>query len=200
MAWGVPDAPYAGAGVVPESIVAVLAAILLFMLPVNLREGRFTLTWPDAARIDWGTILLFGGGLSLGALMDRTGVAAALGEQLKTTTGASSVWVLTAVAIGAGILLSEMTSNTTAATLLVPVVIASAKAAGVSPTPAAVGAILGASYGFMLPVSTPPNAIVYGSGLVPIPKMARAGVLFDILGFFTIWVGLRLLCPLLGMA
>jgi sodium-dependent dicarboxylate transporter 2/3/5 len=66
--------------------------------------------------------------------------------------------------------------------------------------PPALGAVLGASYGFMLPVSTPPNAIVYGSGLVPIPKMIRAGALFDVLGFFIIWGGLRVLCPLLGLA
>jgi sodium-dependent dicarboxylate transporter 2/3/5 len=183
----------------PESVVAVLAALLLFVLPTDLRRGRFTLTWERAVRIDWGTILLFGGGLSLGTLMERTGVAAALGRSVTAYTGNSSLWVLTGAAIAAGIVISEATSNTAAATMLVPVVVSSATAGRLNPVAPALGAVLGASYGFMLPVSTPPNAIVYGSGLVPIPRMIRAGILFDVLGFFIIWGGLRLLCPLLGM-
>jgi sodium-dependent dicarboxylate transporter 2/3/5 len=79
------------------------------------------------------------------------------------------------------------------------VAIALAQAAGVSPLPPALGACLGASFGFMLPVSTPPNAIAYGSGLVPIPRMMRAGIVFDVLGFLIILAGLRVLCPLLGL-
>jgi sodium-dependent dicarboxylate transporter 2/3/5 len=84
--------------------------------------------------------------------------------------------------------------------MVIPVAIAIAQAAGVDPIPPALGACFGASFGFMLPVSTPPNAIVYGSGLVPIPKMMRAGIYFDVLGLFVIWAGLRVLCPLLGLA
>ena len=79
------------------------------------------------------------------------------------------------------------------------VVIAIAHSAGVSPLPPALGACLGASFGFMLPISTPPNAIVYGSGLIPITRMIRAGILFDVIGFVILWAGLRLLCPLLGL-
>jgi sodium-dependent dicarboxylate transporter 2/3/5 len=75
-----------------------------------------------------------------------------------------------------------------------------AMAAGVNPIPPAIGATLGASWGFMLPVSTPPNAIVYGSGMVPITKMVRAGIFFDIIGGLGLWVGLWLLLPLVGLA
>jgi sodium-dependent dicarboxylate transporter 2/3/5 len=182
----------------PEGIVALLAACLLFALPTNRREGTFTLTWQDATRIDWGTILLFGGGMSLGSLMFSTGVAEAMGRSVTSLTGAQSLWGLTAAAIAMGILVSETTSNTTSANVLIPVVIALAQAAKINPIPPALGACLGASYGFMLPVSTPPNAIVYGSGLVPIPRMVRAGVLFDMAGFVIIWLGLRVLCPLMG--
>lgn len=185
--------------VIPEAVAALSAALLLFVLPISLRRGEFTLTWENAVRIDWGTILLFGGGLCLGGLMERTGVSAAMGTALKNATGGSSIWTLTAVAIVVGIILSETTSNTAAATVLVPVIVASAKAAGVSAVPPALGAVLGASYGFMLPVSTPPNAIVYGSGLVPIPRMVKAGVIFDLVGGCIIWLGLRALCPLLGL-
>src|SRR5690606_737082 len=128
---------------------------------------------------DWGTLLLFGGGLSLGTLMFQTGVAEALGRAVVEATGSSSLWGLTAASIVLGIVLSEVSSNTAAANMIVPVAVALAQAVGVSPIPPAVGACLGASYGFMLPVSTPPNAIVYGTGVVPITRMIRAGFLFD---------------------
>lgn len=83
---------------------------------------------------------------------------------------------------------------------VVPVMIALAVAAGVNPIPPAIGATFGASWGFMLPVSTPPNAIVYGSGMVPITKMIRAGIGYDIVGGFAIWIGLRIILPLVGLA
>jgi sodium-dependent dicarboxylate transporter 2/3/5 len=182
---------------VPEAVVALLAALLLFILPTDLRNGRFTMNWHEAVKIDWGTILLFGGGLSLGALMFQTDVAKVLGDSITDRTGLSSLWSLTALAVALGIVLSELSSNTAAASMLIPVVIALAQDAHVNPVPPALGACLGASYGFMLPVSTPPNAIAYGTGLVPIPRMIRAGVLFDLCGFVIILLGLRLLWPLL---
>jgi sodium-dependent dicarboxylate transporter 2/3/5 len=184
----------------PESVVALLAATLLFVLPTDLRRGQFALNWTEAAKIDWGTILLFGGGLTFGKLLFDTGVARALADALIERTGASSLWELTAAMIAVGIVMSEATSNTAAANMIVPVAIALAQSAGVHPVPPALGACLGASYGFMLPVSTPPNAIVYGTGLVPIAKMIRAGLLFDLVGFAMIFAGLRLLCPVLGFA
>ena len=184
---------------VPESVAALAGALLLFALPTDLRKGEFTITWAEAARIDWGTVLLFGGGLSLGMLMFDTGVATAMGKAITARTGASSLWTLTALSVAIAIVLSEMASNTTSANMIIPVAIALAQSAGVSPVPPALGACLGASFGFMLPVSTPPNAIAYGSGLVPIPRMVRAGVVFDVVGFFVILGGLRVLCPALGL-
>jgi sodium-dependent dicarboxylate transporter 2/3/5 len=183
----------------PESAAALVAAILLFVLPTDARNGEFTLTWPEAVKIDWGTILLFGGGLSLGTLMFDTGVARALGESITAHTGTHSLWAMTALSTAIAIVLSEATSNTAAANMVIPVVIALCQPAKIPPLPPALGACLGASYGFMLPVSTPPNAIAYGTGLVPIPKMIRAGIIFDVLGFLIIMAGLRVLCPLLGL-
>jgi sodium-dependent dicarboxylate transporter 2/3/5 len=183
----------------PEGGVAILAAALLFILPTDRANGRFTLSWEEAAQIDWGTILLFGGGLALGNLMFETGLSRAIGEGFTTHFQIQSLWGITGVAILLGIIVSELTSNTASANMIVPVAMAIAVAAGVSPLPPALGATLGASYGFMLPISTPPNAIVYGSGLIPIGRMTRAGVFFDIIGFFIIWGGLRLLCPLLRL-
>jgi solute carrier family 13 (sodium-dependent dicarboxylate transporter), member 2/3/5 len=187
-------------GQMPEAVVALLAALLLFALPVNLREGQFTLNWKQAANIDWGTLLLFGGGMALGELMFSTGVARALGDWAVAQTGAQGVWSLTAAMIVLGILLSEATSNTASAVMLSPVAISVATQMGVSPIPPALGACLGASYGFMLPVSTAPNAIVFGSGLVPISRMMRAGILFDLIGAVVIWAGLRVLLPAMGLA
>jgi len=182
----------------PEAVVALIGAILLFLLPTDLGRGQFTITWREAARIDWGTILLFGGGLSLGRLMFDTGLAEAIGWALIRTSGAESVWALTAVAIVAGVVLSETSSNTASASMVIPVMIAVAQSMGVSPLPPALGAALGASFGFMLPVSTPPNAIVYGSGLVPLREMIRSGIWLDVSGAVLIWLGLRILCPLFG--
>jgi sodium-dependent dicarboxylate transporter 2/3/5 len=183
----------------PESVAALAAAGLLFLLPIDLRRGRFTLTWEDAAQIDWGVVLLFGGGMSLGSLMFQTGVAEAMASGITALTGSGSIWTVTAAAIAIAIVVSETTSNAASANMVIPVVIALAQATQVNPVPPALGACFGASFGFMLPVSTPPNAIVYGSGLVPISKMMRAGILFDIVGFMTIFVSLRMLTPLLSL-
>jgi sodium-dependent dicarboxylate transporter 2/3/5 len=198
--WG-PKSPIAEAynARVPEAGAAIIAAVLLFLLPVNWKRREFTLTWRQAARIDWGTLLLFGGGLSLGGLMSKTGLAEAMGKGLLDFCGASSLWSLTLAAIVIAVLVSEFSSNTASASMVVPVIVALALAAKVNPVPPAIGATLGASWGFMLPVSTPPNAIVYGSGMIPITKMIRAGILFDIAGAIIIWLGLRILLPLVGL-
>lgn len=174
--------------VMPEGVVAVVAASLLFLLPVNLKENRFTLTWKDASRIDWGTILLFGGGIALGKLAFSTGLAEHLGTAILKGTSISSLGMITLMAIFFGIIVSETTSNTASATMVVPVAISVAQAAGVNPLAPALGACMGASFGFMLPVSTPPNAIVYGTGYVPITRMVRTGIIFDIAGAGVIWV------------
>lgn len=184
---------------VDYKVVAVITSALLFLIPTNWKRREFTITWDQAVRIEWGTILLFGGGLSLGKMMFDTGLAEALGTGVASFSGADTLWGITAVAIIVGIIMSEAASNTASSSMVIPVMIAIAHAAGVSPIPPALGAAMGASYGFMLPVSTPPNAIVYSSGLVPITQMVRAGVVFDIIGFLLIWGGLRLMCPILGM-
>lgn len=184
----------------PNELVAILAAGLLFFLPTDLKAREFTLSWKQAANISWGTILLFGGGLAFGDLMVKTGLSAAVGRGFVDFAGVNQVWSLTAVSIMVAVLVSEFASNTASASMLIPVVIAIAQSAGVSPVPPALGACLGASLGFALPVSTPPNAIVYGTGMVPIRSMVRVGLLYDLLGAVLIWIVLRLLCPLVGLA
>lgn len=180
----------------PESMVALLGAALLFWLPVNWRERKLTLTWKDAARIDWGTILLFGGGLALGDLMFSTGLAKWLGTGLASVTDAKTTFALVTLFAISGVFLSDLTSNTASATMLTPVAIAVAQAAGVDPLQPALAACLGASMGFMLPVSTPPNAIVYGSGCVPLLKMVRHGIVLDFVSIIAIVIVVTWLVPL----
>jgi solute carrier family 13 (sodium-dependent dicarboxylate transporter), member 2/3/5 len=164
----------------PESVAALVGTMLLFLLPVEWSKRTFTMNWREAAKIDWGTILLFGGGLSLGTLMFSTGLAETAGRAVQEWTGARSVPAMTFLFTGVGILLSEFSSNTAAANVLIPIAIGMAKASGVNPLLPALGACLGVSMGFMFPVSTPPNAIVYGSGMIPITRMIRYGIIMDL--------------------
>ena len=166
---------------------------------MDWKNRRFTVTWNDSVKIDWGTILLFGSGLSLGGLMFSTKLADFIGNMVIKITGIDTLWGITAVAIGLAIIITELTSNTAAANMLVPLMISVAQASGVSGIPPAIGVCLGSSMAFMLPISTPSNAIVYGSGRVPITSMIRMGIILDLLSFFVIWTGLRILCPILGL-
>lgn len=185
------------AAAVPESVAAVLGALLLFVLPLRWPERRFTLTWDEAMRIDWGTVLLFGGGVAMGELAFTTGLAEAMGKGLAAWLPSHTPVALTVLFTGFAIILSETTSNTASATMIVPIAIAVAQSAGVSPVQPALGATLGASMGFMMPISTPPNAIVYSSGYVPITTMIRYGFALDIVGFVVIVASVLLLGPLL---
>ncbi len=177
-------------GRLDEGVVAIAAASLLFLLPVDWAKREFTLRWSDAAGIDWGTILLFGSGIVFGGLMRRTGLAEEIGRSAADAFGVASLLPITVFAIVIAILISEATSNTAAASVVVPVVLPVASAAGVDPLVPGLAAVFAASFGFMLPVSTPQNAIVYGSGFVPITKMARSGLIFDILGGLLILLGM----------
>jgi sodium-dependent dicarboxylate transporter 2/3/5 len=195
------DSPAARAltNLLPESVVALLGAALLFVLPVSWSERRFTASWTDVSRIDWGTLLLFGGGLALGGAMFKTGLADTVGHALTGLTGARSLVALTFLFSVFAIYFTEVTSNTATATMLVPLAIAAAKAAGVSPIEPAIGCAIGCSMAFMLPVATPPNAIVYGSGCVPITKMVRAGFWFNIAASLIVPTGVLVMCHLLGV-
>jgi solute carrier family 13 (sodium-dependent dicarboxylate transporter), member 2/3/5 len=181
-----------------EGTVAVFAAALLFVLPVDWPARRFTLSWEEAVHIDWGTILLFGSGIALGTMLSSTGLAERIGTSLAGGLGVTNVLALTALSAVVAVLISETTSNTASVGIVVPVVIPIAIAAGVDPVLPALAAVFGASYGFMLPVSTPPNAIVYGSGMVPLTKMIRSGAVFDLVGAGVIVAGLTLLVGVLG--
>ncbi|WP_229071187.1 DASS family sodium-coupled anion symporter [Actinoplanes sp. DH11] len=198
--WGTDSTVYdTVSGRLNEGIVAVLGASLLFLLPTVWRDREFTLNWSDAARIDWGTILLFGTGIIFGSLLADTGLAETIGTTSADALGLSGTVAITAFAVLLAIVVSETTSNTASAAVVVPIIIPIAVAAGINPLVPALAATFAASFGFMLPVSTPQNAIVYGSGVVPITTMIRSGVSFDVLGGLLILLLLPLMVAAVGL-
>jgi solute carrier family 13 (sodium-dependent dicarboxylate transporter), member 2/3/5 len=185
--------------ILDEGVVAVLAAGLLFVLPVSWPERRFTITWNEAARIDWGSVLLFGSGIALGSLMSKTGLAEKMGESLSDALNVSSELTITILVVVVAVIISETTSNTASAAIVVPIGIFLAQAVNVDPMVPGLAAVFGANYGFMLPVSTPPNAIVYSSGYLPITKMIKAGAVFDVIGAVLCVVGVAGMARLVGL-
>jgi sodium-dependent dicarboxylate transporter 2/3/5 len=183
-----------------EGTVAIIAAVLLFLLPIDWSRRRMTMNWNEAVRIDWGTVILFGSGIVLGTLLSETGLAETLGTGIADGLGVTSLLAVSAVAALIAIVISETTSNTASATIVVPIVIPIAAAAGLDPVIPALCAVFGASFGFMMPVSTPQNAVVYGSGMIPITKMVRSGIVFDVLGILLIVSLIPVMARLTGIA
>jgi sodium-dependent dicarboxylate transporter 2/3/5 len=179
----------------PESVAAMIGAVLLFVLPIN-RTERSTLTWKEAAKIDWGIVLLFGSGLALGGMAFSTKLAEAVGTGLTNHLPITSPASLTFAAALFGVLIGEMMSHTAAANIATPIIIAVAQAAHVNPVGPAIATCLGTAVGLMFPVSTPPNAIVYASGEVTMTSMIRHGFVVGIVGLIVIPLLVLLLVPL----
>jgi sodium-dependent dicarboxylate transporter 2/3/5 len=175
--------------------IAIAAAIIAFVVPVNLRRGEFLLNWDWARRVPWDVLLLFGGGLSLAAAIQHTGLATWLAHTLQGLSAYPTL--LTVVAATALIIfLTELTSNTATAAAFLPILASVAQGIGRDPLLLVVPAALAASCAFMLPVATPPNAIIYGSGRLTIPQMARAGLLLNISFIILITAAAYTLVPL----
>jgi len=161
--------------------IAVGAALALFLFPVDRAKRLFACDWSTAVRLPWGVLILFGGGLALAAATEANGVAAYIGS-LATDLGG---WPVLAVVLGVVALttfMSELTSNTAQVATMLPIVAALAPALGVPPAMLLIPVTMAASLAFMMPVGTPPNAIVFGTGLVTIADMIRAGVLLNLAG------------------
>ena len=180
-------------GFVDDSTVAVVGALILFVLPSTTVPGQRLMNWETAKRIPWEVVLLFGGGIALADAFKVSGLSAAVAQSLTALAGLHAILLIAAIAL-AVTFLTEVTSNTATSTILMPVLAAFATAAGLAPELVMVPAVLSASCAFMLPVATAPNAIVYGSGRVPIASMVRAGVGLNLLGAaaITLWCYLTL--------
>jgi sodium-dependent dicarboxylate transporter 2/3/5 len=185
------------AGVAPglsDAGIAVAGALALFALPAG--DGGRVLDWPTARTIPWGVLLLFGGGLSLATAVTDTGLAAWIGERLAAFESWPT-WALVGVVVVTVVFLTEMTSNTATVAAFLPVLAALAASIGRPPLLLLVPATVAASCAFMLPVATPPNAIVYGSGHVTIGQMVRAGVWLNLTFVLLVMLLSVLLVPLL---
>ncbi|MFD2514310.1 SLC13 family permease [Pontibacter locisalis] len=166
-----------------ESTVAVLAALLLFLIPPGKENnGEGTITSEDLLRIDWDTILLFGGGMALGQLVVSSGLADIIGRGITTFIDPEQQVLLVFSLVFLVLMLTEVSSNTAIAITFVPIIIGVLQGLQLPLLYPVLGVVVACSFAFMLPVATPPNAIVYGSKQVPIANMARTGLLLNILG------------------
>jgi sodium-dependent dicarboxylate transporter 2/3/5 len=164
---------------VADSTVAMTAAAVLFVLPVDWRRGEFALDWRSAKNIPWDVLVLFGGGLSLARGMEVSGLAAWIGGVVGVLGNVPTIVVVLAVTTLI-VFLTEVTSNTATATMAMPVVAGAAMGLGMEPLLPMAAVALAASMAFMLPVATPPNAMVFASGYVTIPQMSRAGLWLNV--------------------
>jgi sodium-dependent dicarboxylate transporter 2/3/5 len=179
---------------VSDSTIAIAAAMVLFLLPVDLKRGEFVLDWKTAKRIPWGVLVLFGGGLSLARAMDRSGLAEWIGGAVAGLGTIPTVLII-AFVVALFALLTEFTSNTATATMAMPIMAGAAMGLGVEPVMLMTTACLATSMAFMLPAATPPNALVFSSGYLTIPQMLKAGVVLDILAVGVITAAATFLIP-----
>ncbi|WP_222918451.1 SLC13 family permease [Natrinema sp. SYSU A 869] len=170
-----------------DTIVAIGGAMVLFTLPTTTADGNhtFLLDWTNAVDIPWGVILLFGGGLAIASGFGDTGLAEWIGEGLGLLEGVPMIAILFAVVLMT-IFLTEVTSNTATTAMLMPILAGVAVGIGVHPFGLMIAGATAASFAFMLPVATPPNAIVFGSGYITLPQMAKIGIGLNVIGIILI--------------
>lgn len=170
-----------------DPVVAMVAALALFVVPVDVKRRVFVMNWETAVKLPWGILLLFGGGLSLAAAIRANGVGEYIGHQLAFLSGIPTLLLVMAV-IALVIFLTELTSNTATTATFIPILAALSPVFDLHPYMLIVPAAIAASCAFMLPVATPPNAIIFGSGHVTIQQMIRAGFWLNLLGVVLITV------------
>ena len=180
---------------IDDTIIAVAASLILFIIPAS-EKGKKLIAWQDAVKLPWGILLLFGGGMALALGFDKTGLASWIGGQLTLLEGVS-LFLLVLILVTAVNFLTEITSNLATTAMLLPVLIPLAISMDVHPYILLVSATLAASCAFMLPVATPPNAIVFGSGYLSIEDMVRKGVWMNIISIAIISVVVYFLLPFL---
>ncbi|MEA3496871.1 MAG: DASS family sodium-coupled anion symporter [Bacteroidota bacterium] len=170
---------------ISDATIAMFFAILLFVIPVNIKKKQFAMDWKNALKLPWGILILFGGGLSLAEGLKVSGLAEWIGLKVNLFTGVPDI-VLILVVVFLIIFLTEMTSNTATTAMVLPILGSVAIGLGKLPMLLLAPATIAASCAFMLPVATPPNAIVFGSGYIKIHQMAKTGFFLNIISIFII--------------
>ena len=175
--------------------IVMAAALLLFVIPSKRGYATRLMEWEDVARLPWGVLILFGGGLALAAQVSSSGLAVWLGESLLPVANLGTL-VLIVAAAGLVVFLTELTSNLATTATFLPVIAAIAAHSGIEPLILCVPVTLAASCAFMLPVATPPNAIVFSSGVLTIPEMVRAGFVMNLVALVVLTLLATLAVPL----
>ncbi len=163
-----------------DTTIALTGAIALFLIPISVRRGEFVMTWSATKNLPWEVLLLFGGGLSLAGNIERHGLSKYLGYLCSGLDGLPLILVVAIVCFGI-LMLTELTSNTATAATFLPIAASIGLSMGQNPLLFVIPTALAANCSYMLPVGTPPNAIVFGSGLIRLPEMAKAGMILNIL-------------------
>lgn len=178
-----------------DTMIAIIASLILFTIPSKNRPGDRLLDWNTALKLPWGILLLFGGGLAIAAGFVESGLSAWMGEQLIGLQGVHLLMVL--IIVGTLVIfLTEVTSNTATASMIFPIMAALAVALDIHPYSVMIVAAVSASCAFMLPVATPPNAVVFGSGYLRIPDMAKSGFFLNVIGVFLVSIAVYFLLPI----
>lgn len=180
--------------VLDESVVGICAALVLFAVPISWKNYTFALDWKHTEKLPWGILLLFGGGLSLASALSSTGIIGLIGQQFSGGNGGSWFFLFALVAVT--VFLTELLSNVALVVVFIPVIGAVAQAMNIDPVVMCIPVTLAASSGFMLPMSTPPNAIVFSSGHLSVATMMRAGVWLNLLSIVLMTIFGKLVVPL----
>jgi len=169
-----------GAEIFNDTNIAVTGGVLMFLVPIDFKADKFLISWDDTKRLPWGILILFGGGICLAKGMESTGIIKAIGNSIASQQGIS-IWTMMFLLTLAAIVLTEFMSNVALVTIFVPVVFGIADGLHFDPYILALPVTFAASCAFMFPISTPPNAIVFSSGHIPMKEMIKAGIILDIL-------------------
>ena len=179
---------------IKDSTIAMAGALLLFVIPSNWHRREFLLDWKTAVTIPWDILILFGGGFALAKGFSETGLTTFLAGQLSILQGSNILFIIAVVTLLV-IFLTELTSNTATASLTLPIMAALAGAMQIHPYGLMVATVIAASFAFMLPVATPPNAIIFSSRYVTIPQMMKAGIWLNLIGVVLISLFVMFLLP-----
>ncbi len=179
---------------ISDSVIAIAGAIAFFVVPANWRSRTFLLDYATARKMPWDILVLFGGGLSLAAAMESSGLAAWIGSALSFLHGMPLIVLIGGIALLL-VFMTEFISNTAAAAAFLPIAGTLVAGADAAPLMVGIAVALAASCGFMLPVGTVPNALVFGTGYIALPQMIRAGFILDLVGAVVIAGGIALAAP-----
>ena len=177
---------FVGKEILNDTNIAMAGGLLMFIVPCDIKNLTFILDWRDTKNMAWGILILFGGGLCLAEGLNETGIIQSIGSWIVSQT-TYNIWFMLILII-ISVALSEMMSNVALVNIFVPVIFGIAQGLNINPILLALPVTLSASIGFMFPIATPPNAIVFASGYIRIKDMMRAGILLNIASIIIVWI------------